>query len=399
MRACRLAPIAAGVLLLLASFVPDAQGAGVLVLGAHGRARVVVDRFVQGPALTPDPSATPGPGALIARDASKARPRGGPTIVSELGELLRARAITSSAYQGYLSDWKVALATARRLRGTRAAELEGVIENLHAIAAAGGLTASRLPAIFLTLERNRQWWTSGPLLSYGQRVEFAGSGLVWEYYPGEGIELQALASFGKANALYAGGPADYPALKALLAQLISLASQSRGGVAWDYYFDWDGGQPPWASAMAQGTALEALTHAYRAFDDPFYLQVAAQALQPLAEPPPSGVSVVTPLGRRFLQYSFAPGTDIINAFLQTLIGLDEYATRAGTSRRLRCSEPVTRRRRPSCRDSTRAHGRCISPGSRIRSPTTCSSPAFCSSCARSPPPPSTAGPRRHSRRT
>ena len=33
--------------------------------------------------------------------------------------------------------------------------------------------------------------------------------------------------------------------------------------------------------------------------------------------------------RRFLQYSFAPHTDIINAFLQTLIGLDDYAAASG----------------------------------------------------------------------
>jgi hypothetical protein len=34
-------------------------------------------------------------------------------------------------------------------------------------------------------------------------------------------------------------------------------------------------------------------------------------------------------GTRFLQYSFAPHLDIINAFLQTLIGLYDYATYSG----------------------------------------------------------------------
>ena len=334
MRARGLNLISAVILLVCAWFAPGALGANVIVLGSHDRARTVLDRFVQGPALTPAPSLAAGSSAVIARVAGGARPRGGPTMVSELGGLLHAGTITSGAYRQYLSDWKVALATEKRLRGTRATELEGVIENLHTIAAAGGLTPSRLPAMFLTLERNRQWWTGGPLLSYGQRVEFAGSGLVWEYYPGEGIELQALASFGKANALYAAGAADYPALAALLAQLIPLASHSSGGLAWDYYFNWDGGRPPWASAMAQGTALEALTHAYEAFRDPAYLQVAAQALQPLAAPPPVGLSVTTPRGRRFLQYSFAPDTDIINAFLQTLIGLYEYAHASGNTEAL-----------------------------------------------------------------
>ena len=58
----------------------------------------------------------------------------------------------------------------------------------------------------MTVDANRQWWTTGPLLSSGQRVEFAGSQLVWEYYPGQGIQLQVLGTFGKADGLYTGGP-------------------------------------------------------------------------------------------------------------------------------------------------------------------------------------------------
>ena len=111
---------------------------------------------------------------------------------SELLRLYRRRLITQTSYRGYAASFNSAVVTAKRLRGTRAAELEAVIENLHNMAAAGMLTASRLPALFLTLDRNRQWWRSGPLLSYGQRVEFAGSDIVWEYYPGQGIELQVL---------------------------------------------------------------------------------------------------------------------------------------------------------------------------------------------------------------
>ena len=56
--------------------------------------------------------------------------------------------------------------------------------------------------LFQTLSRNVQWWTHGPLLAADQRVEFPGSQLVWEYYPGQGIQLQVLGSFGKANGLY-----------------------------------------------------------------------------------------------------------------------------------------------------------------------------------------------------
>jgi hypothetical protein len=230
-----------------------------------------------------------------------------------------------------MRDWTQALATVKRLPPARAAELEAVVENLHGIAASGQLEASRLPALFLTLERNVQWWTQGPALSDGQRVEFSGSQLVWEYYPGQGIELQMLANFGKADGLYTGGAYDYPELSDLISELIPLAADRAGGISWEYYFEFDGGRPPWTSAMTQGTALEALTRAYEASKNPTYLQLARKALPVLSAPPPSGVSVPTGLGRRFLQYSFAPRTDIINAFLQALIGLYDFAHVSGNA--------------------------------------------------------------------
>ena len=111
-----------------------------------------------------------------------------------------------------------------------------------------------------------------------QRVEFAGSQLVWEYYPGQGIQLQVLGSFGKADGLYTAGPADYSAMEQLLAELIPLAAERGGGLAWEYYFNFDGGRPPWTSAMSQATGLEALTRAYQATGNQYYLTVASQAL-------------------------------------------------------------------------------------------------------------------------
>ena len=102
---------------------------------------------------------------------------------------------------------------------------------------------------------------------------------------------------------------------------------------------------PWVSAMAQGTGLEALTRAYEAFGQPQgkptgggsptsspttpYLQIAHRALSIFRVAPPVGVRVGTPIGARYLQYSFAPGVDIINAFLQSLIGLYDYAHVSG----------------------------------------------------------------------
>ena len=134
-----------------------------------------------------------------------------------------------------------------------------------------------------------------------------------------------LASFGKADGLYTAGSASYPQMESLLAQMIPLAVNRAGGPVWEYYFQFDGGKPPWTSAMSQGTGIEALTRAYLASHDPAYLQLAHQALALFTAPPPLGVRVATPLGARYVQYTFTPGTSIINAFLQSLIGLYDFA--------------------------------------------------------------------------
>ena len=255
-----------------------------------------------------------------------------PTVPRELARLYRAGQIDETDYSGDRASWSAALGAAQRQHGVRATELEAVIANLSAIAAAGQLTPSRLPALFLTLDRNRQWWTTGPLPSTWQRVEFAGSQLVWQYYPGQGIELQVLANFGKVDGLYSAGRSHYPQMRDLLGELMPLAARRAGGLAWEYYFQFDGGSPPWISAMAEGTALEALTRATRAFGRPDpYMQVAAQLLPAFTVAPPAGVRVAARRGARYLQYSFAPHTDIINAFLQSLIGLYDYARASGSA--------------------------------------------------------------------
>lgn len=83
--------------------------------------------------------------------------------------------------------------------------------------------------------------------------------------------------------------------------------------------------------MSQGTALQTLADAYGESGDTSYLAVAHSALPVFSTAPPAGVGVKTPLGMRYVQYSFAsaPGEEVINAFLQTLIGLDDYAQASG----------------------------------------------------------------------
>jgi hypothetical protein len=308
------------------------QAAPITVLEHSGRVVVRDDPFLQRAALEPEPAAltaaaaagtAPTPPAAQARAADR-------NVRTELTRMYRGHQISQADYQRYSASFNGALNSVRQLRGTRAVELEAVVENLHGIAAAGLLTASRLPALFLTLDRNRIWWTTGPLLSYGQRVTFGQSQVVWQYYPGQGLQLQELGSWGQADGLYSSTHT-WGRLHRLVDEMIPLGAYRGGGLTWEYYFHFDGGTPPWTSAMSQGTALQALTQIWEASRDPKYLNLARRALAIFSVPPPVGVGIRTRRGRRYVLYSFAASrhVEVINGFLQTLIGLFDYAQATG----------------------------------------------------------------------
>jgi len=309
-----LAAVLAGV-----AAAPALGASRVLVMDRAGHVRARVDRALPAAGTLPAPAGAPV--ALAA--ASKRRKRPERTVRGELARLLRSHRIGAAAYARDRATFDAAVRTARTLSGTRRAELQGFIDTLHGIAARGQLTAGRLPELFLTLARNRQWWSSGPLLGYGQRVEFSDSRLVWEDYPGQGIQLQVLGTFGKANGLWMAH--DDAQLRALLDEMVPLSVQRGGSLAWEYDFAFGGGLPPWTSAMSQATGIQALARASQTLGDQSYLHVAKRALGIFSQAPPVGVRVTTPLGARYLLYSFAPGQLVVNGFIQTLVGLWDYA--------------------------------------------------------------------------
>jgi len=270
--------------------------------------------------------------APVSPAARPARPRGPlaraaarRTVPQVLQRQLAAGAITEAAERQYAGAYAAAVRSSARLTGTRREELGAVLANVQAMAAAGQLIASRLPAVFLTLERNRQWWTTEPLLAGGARVSFPQSKLVWEYYEGQGLEIQWLATFGKANGYFLSGH-ENGSFKALLAEALPLASSRAGGLTWEYLFQFDGGRPPWTSGLSQGTALQVLARAYQRFKDPAYLAAAQQALAVFRTPPPTGVHVATHAGANYAEYSYAPSDRILNGFIQALVGLYDYAS-------------------------------------------------------------------------
>jgi D-glucuronyl C5-epimerase C-terminus len=257
--------------------------------------------------------------AYAAAPASSAKP----TVSSALQGLQRSGQISASEYAKYASAYSAATRSYARLAGTRRAELGAVLANVQAMAAGGYFISSRLPVIFLTLERNRQWWTNEPLVGNGVRVSLANSKLVWEHYAGEGIEIQWLGTFGEANGYYLSGR-ENANLRQLLSEVLPLATKRAGGIAWEYMFPFDGGKPPWTSGLSQGTALQVLARAYSRFKEPALLSAAQQSLGIFQTPPPNGVQVKTAAGSEYAEYTYAPSDRILNGFIQSLVGLYDY---------------------------------------------------------------------------
>lgn len=310
-------------LLLIGAFPGTASPAPVLMLDRDGTVRAENDPYLVLPADRP-PALTAASARHTAR-ISSAR-----TMYNQLASLLHHHQISNAAYRHYKASWSTAIRTAGQLGGTRRSELQAVIDNLHGIAATGYVTRSRLAALFLTLDRNRDWWTRGRLLSSGDRVEFTGSEEVFEYYPGQGLEIQELGSFGKASGLY--DARNYNRMRHLLSEMIPLASLRRGNLTWEYYFYFDGGSPPWTSAMSQAAAIEALTRASHAFprQSRYYLRLAGRSLSIYHRRPGVGVTVPAAHGSWYLLYSFAPGARVLNGFLWSLVGLFDYAHASGS---------------------------------------------------------------------
>ncbi|WP_272474045.1 D-glucuronyl C5-epimerase family protein [Baekduia alba] len=260
--------------------------------------------------------------------ASSAQAKG-PSVKAELTRLQDAGQLDAPTADGYRTAYDDARETLRRLSGFRRVQLRAVIRNVDAAASGHLFIPTRLKAEFLTLQRNREYWPAhpSPLPRAGQRTTFAGSQIVWQFYPGQGWQIQWLGTFGKANALWMVKTRDDD-LRRLLDEALGLATQRAGGIAFEYLFTFDGGRPPWVSGLAQGTALSALSRGAVRLRDNRYFDAARTALGIFKTPPPTGVLRRTSNGSHYLQYSYAPRLRIVNGFTQSLNGLHDFAALA-----------------------------------------------------------------------
>lgn len=275
------------------------------------------------------------------------------TAASREGVVWRPRTTVVGALEhahrhGHLSDyglrrargayWRARQAAAR-LPGRRKHELRAVIEQVRHLARTRRLTASRIAHAVLLLERNTAFWRRAPLPHAGQRVALGRDGLVWQHYPGAGLQVQHLASFGKANALARvcrdtrkSTTCRPRKLRRLLDRLVSLAANRDGAPAWEHPFRFGGAAAGWVSGMTQGTAVQALARGAEVLRTRKYLLVARRALKVFELAPPRGVAVREGAGRHYVMYSTKPSLRILNGHLQATIGLRDLAMHGGGAR-------------------------------------------------------------------
>ena len=238
-------------------------------------------------------------------------------------------AIDAEERGGYLQAYAAARRTLRRVSGQRRAELASVLGLVRSLAREKRLTA-RLRPVFLILERNREWWAKAGPPGSGARLTFNGSRVVFQYFPGEGLQIHPLANFGKLNGYYLGRRnAD---LRSLAADLVSLGVERNGYLAWEYYFEFGGGRPPWVSGMAQGTAVQAFARASERLADPALAAAGRRALGAFETRTPRGVRVPQSSGDWYALYSFAPRLYVLNGHLQAVNGLRTYAEITGDAK-------------------------------------------------------------------
>lgn len=326
--------ITAHTLAACAAFLALASGAGASerLHVEGGEVRRVADPYLPATDLPPPPAA---------RDGVRARATAGPSVRRVLRDLLLAGAVTQEQHDEYRAIYDEARSVRGRLSGGRRAELARVIRNTERIAAEGRLTVGRLAPVFLILERNTAWWRARPFPASGARITFGEDPVIFQYYRGEGLQIQPLANFGKANTLYnacvgentrPGVRCRQGALRALLDRLLELSSRRGDFTTWEYFFNFGGGSPPWTSGLSQGTAIQALARASQLLGEPSYLTVAADALGAFEQDAPTGVRRPMDGGNHYLIYSFSRGLLVLNGFLQSVIGLHDFAQISGDAR-------------------------------------------------------------------
>ena len=256
-------------------------------------------------------------------------PRSRPRSPREL-ERLAGEGLAPETAGLYRATYVDARARVKRLTGARKVELGGVVKDLEGMAARKQFTLSRVPALFLTLQRNIEWWSAQRLLRSGERVGFTGIRARLPVLSRPRHPDPVARHLRQAQRLLERRHPVRRTGSALLDEIKGLATQRAGGLAWEYLFPFDGQSPPWVSSLAQGTGLQAMARsATRLNRQADVFPVALAGLGIFRTPPPAGVRIASGNGAHYLQYSGLPRFKVLNGFIQSLVGLYDFANLTG----------------------------------------------------------------------
>ena len=230
----------------------------------------------------------------------------------------------------YRRDVSWALRDESRLPKLRARVIEAQLAQLTNLW--DSYTSPRALALFTQLEQNLAYFETHRIPD--ARVDVTdGEGVVYRWFPYEGLEFHPLASFSAlANAASAG---DESKTRALADALVARAIPRGDRLIWEYSFPYGAGRPPWASGMAESLAAQALARAGALLGDSSLTAAAVRAFDAVPR-----LLSTTSAGPWIRLYGFDREV-VLNAQLQTIVSLTEYGRTTGNGRASTLAQQLT----------------------------------------------------------
>jgi len=184
-----------------------------------------------------------------------------------------------------------------------------------------GYDSPRGRTLFSMLDFNVRWFASHWDRKAGTDVVDYADGTWYRAFPGIGFQFHPLENFGKLNNFVT--QKNTAGAEQLAQSLLDRSVVRAGGLAWEYYFAFGGGRPPWISGMAQAVAAQAFARAGTLLTDPTLTAVSQRVYTTV-----SSLTRQAPTGPWIRLYAFS-GLTVLNAQLQTIVSLQDYATQTG----------------------------------------------------------------------
>lgn len=249
-----------------------------------------------------------------------------PPWVADFGLISKGIARAQAAGRidaGEAGDYRGVASSARqvlpKLRSSRYRNLAAVV---HQVAGFWkGYDEPRGRTLFGMLDFNTRWFASHWDQKAGTDVVDYRDGVWYRAFPRIGFQFHPLENFGKLNNFVTQ---KNEARVAQLAQsLLDRSVVRSGGLAWEYYFRFGSGRPPWVSGMAQAVAAQALARSGTLLADSSLTAASQRVYKTVPSLTRQGTS-----GPWIRLYSFS-GLTVLNAQLQAIVSLQDYAAATG----------------------------------------------------------------------